>query len=52
LLSTPEALMQDPAVVADVMAAYQDRDNHPEPPPLGPDRAELVGRLSGIENRP
>jgi 2-polyprenyl-6-methoxyphenol hydroxylase-like FAD-dependent oxidoreductase len=52
LLSTPEALMQDPAVVADVMAAYQDRASHPEPPPLGPDRAELVGRLSGVENRP
>jgi len=51
LLSTPEALMQDPAVVADVLAAYNNRDNHPDPPTLGPDRAELVGRLSTIENR-
>jgi 2-polyprenyl-6-methoxyphenol hydroxylase-like FAD-dependent oxidoreductase len=45
LLVTPETLMQDPAVIGDVLAAYQDRDNHPEPPTLGPTRAELVGRL-------
>jgi 2-polyprenyl-6-methoxyphenol hydroxylase-like FAD-dependent oxidoreductase len=42
LLVTPETLMQDPAVIADVMAAYQDRDNHPAPEPLGPERAEMV----------
>jgi 2-polyprenyl-6-methoxyphenol hydroxylase-like FAD-dependent oxidoreductase len=45
LLSTPESLMADPEVVADVMAAYNDRDNHPAMPVLGPPREELLGRL-------
>jgi 2-polyprenyl-6-methoxyphenol hydroxylase-like FAD-dependent oxidoreductase len=45
LLVTPETLMADTEVIADVMAAYQDRDNHPAPPPLGPERAELVAAL-------
>jgi 2-polyprenyl-6-methoxyphenol hydroxylase-like FAD-dependent oxidoreductase len=45
LLATPDALISDPEVVADVLAAYQDRDNHPEPETLGPDRAELIERL-------
>ncbi len=47
LLVTPEALMQDAAVVADVMAAYQDRDNHPAPPTLGPDRAGTLELIAG-----
>jgi 2-polyprenyl-6-methoxyphenol hydroxylase-like FAD-dependent oxidoreductase len=46
LLVTPEALMEDPEVVGDVLAAYQDRDNHPAPVPLGPDRAALLERIS------
>jgi 2-polyprenyl-6-methoxyphenol hydroxylase-like FAD-dependent oxidoreductase len=45
LLVTPETLMADNEVIADVMAAYQDRDNHPAPPPLGPQREELVAAL-------
>jgi 2-polyprenyl-6-methoxyphenol hydroxylase-like FAD-dependent oxidoreductase len=45
LLSTPDALMADPAIVNDVMAAFQDRDNRPEPPVLGPDRETLVANL-------
>jgi 2-polyprenyl-6-methoxyphenol hydroxylase-like FAD-dependent oxidoreductase len=47
LLVTPETLMADNEVIADVMAAYQDRDNHPAPPPLGPSRQELVAALPG-----
>jgi len=45
LLVTPEALMTDPAVVGDVMNAYNDRANHPAPPVLGPDRDELLSLL-------
>ncbi len=45
LLVTPEALMVDGAVVSDVLAAYNDRDNHPAPPPLGPDRDELLASI-------
>ena len=45
LLVTPEALMADADVVADVMAAYQDRDNHPAPVPLGPDREAMLQTL-------
>ena len=39
LLSTPDALMTDPEIVAEVMAAYQDRENHAPPDPLGPPTA-------------
>ena len=43
LLSTPDALMSDPEIVNEVLAAYQDRENHPAPEPFGPaDRAEFV----------
>jgi 2-polyprenyl-6-methoxyphenol hydroxylase-like FAD-dependent oxidoreductase len=45
LLATPDALVSDPEVVTDVLAAYQERDNHPEPEALGPDRPTLLGRL-------
>jgi hypothetical protein len=45
LLVTPEALMQDQEVVGDVLTAYQDRDNHPAPVPLGPDRAGLLEQI-------
>jgi hypothetical protein len=49
LLATPDALMNDPQVVGDVLAAFNDRANHPVPVPLGPDResmAELLARSS------
>jgi hypothetical protein len=45
LLVTPEALMADPAVVNDVLAAFQDRDNHPPAPVLGPDRTTLLNDM-------
>ncbi len=45
LLVTPEALLNDPEVVGDVMNAYNDRENHPPPPVLGPDRDEMLSRL-------
>lgn len=47
LLGPPDALMRDPEVVSRVMAAWQSRADRPPPPPLGPDRAELLGRLAG-----
>jgi 2-polyprenyl-6-methoxyphenol hydroxylase-like FAD-dependent oxidoreductase len=52
LLATPDALMNDPQVVGDVLAAFNDRANHPEPAPLGPDResmTELLARSSSPE---
>jgi hypothetical protein len=46
LLATPDALMNDPLVVADVLAAFNDRENRPEPVPLGPDRDVMVDLLA------
>jgi 2-polyprenyl-6-methoxyphenol hydroxylase-like FAD-dependent oxidoreductase len=46
LLVTPDALMSDQAVVGEVLAAYQDRENRPAPPPIGPDRDEMVAVLT------
>ena len=46
LLSTPDALMGDPEIVNEVLAAYQDRDKHVPPDPMGPpDRAAFVSAL-------
>ena len=46
LLSTPDALAQDPDVSARVLAAWQDRDNRPPEVPLGPKhRVELLALL-------
>ena len=46
-LSTPDALMSDPEIVNEVLAAYQNRESHPAPEPLGPpDRAAFVARAS------
>jgi len=46
LLSTPDALAQDPDVSARVLAAWQDRENRPPEEPLGPKhRAELLALL-------
>jgi hypothetical protein len=47
LLASPEALMADSAVVADVLAAYQDRENRPPEPVLFPDRAEFAAAVAG-----
>jgi 2-polyprenyl-6-methoxyphenol hydroxylase-like FAD-dependent oxidoreductase len=46
LLVTPDALMADRAIVNDVLAAYNDRDNRPAPIPLGLERAELLELLT------
>jgi hypothetical protein len=46
LLTTPDALMRDGDVVAKVLAAYNDRENRPPEPQLGPaSRAELLAAL-------
>jgi hypothetical protein len=42
LLALPDALMNDPAVVGDVLAAFNDRDNRPAPVALGPDRDTMA----------
>jgi 2-polyprenyl-6-methoxyphenol hydroxylase-like FAD-dependent oxidoreductase len=47
LLSTPDALMSDPEIVNEVLAAYQNRESHPAPESLGPpDRAAFVAQLA------
>jgi hypothetical protein len=45
LLVTPDALMADPEIVAEVLAAYEDRENRPGPPVLGPDRDGMLVEL-------
>jgi 2-polyprenyl-6-methoxyphenol hydroxylase-like FAD-dependent oxidoreductase len=46
LLTTPDALMRDGDVVAKVLAAYNDRENRPPEPQLGPaSREELLAAL-------
>lgn len=46
LLSTPDAMMKDADVSARVLAAWQDRENRPPEPPMGPAvRADLVALL-------
>ncbi|MGZ4708481.1 MAG: FAD-dependent oxidoreductase [Acidimicrobiales bacterium] len=46
LLDPPEAIITDPEVVGRVMTAYQDRDQRPPEPPLGPPRHELLAELT------
>ncbi len=45
LLVTPDALMADPEIVGEVLAAYEDRENRPGPPVLGPGRDEMLLQL-------
>jgi 2-polyprenyl-6-methoxyphenol hydroxylase-like FAD-dependent oxidoreductase len=45
LLATPDALMADPDIVAEVLAAYEDRENRPGSPVLGPDRDGMLVEL-------
>jgi 2-polyprenyl-6-methoxyphenol hydroxylase-like FAD-dependent oxidoreductase len=42
LLSSPDAIMEDPTVMAKVLEAYQSREEREPEPPLGPDRDELL----------
>jgi hypothetical protein len=46
LLTSPDALASDPEVGARVLTAYQDRENRPPEPVLGPPRRELLALLS------
>jgi 2-polyprenyl-6-methoxyphenol hydroxylase-like FAD-dependent oxidoreductase len=45
LLATPDALMADPEIVGEVLAAYEDRANRPGAPVLGPDRETMLRAL-------
>jgi 2-polyprenyl-6-methoxyphenol hydroxylase-like FAD-dependent oxidoreductase len=47
LLSPPDALLADPDLVGRVLAVYQDRENRPPEPVLGPDRPEMLAHLVG-----
>jgi 2-polyprenyl-6-methoxyphenol hydroxylase-like FAD-dependent oxidoreductase len=46
LLDPPMSMMTDPAVMAAVMAAYQERDTRPEEEPLGPPRKEMLSQIT------
>ncbi len=45
LLEPPDSLMADADVIGRVMAVYQDKDNRPPEPDLGPDRVGLLAAL-------
>ena len=45
LLEAPDHLMTDADVIGRVMAVYQDKDNRPPEPDLGPDRAGLLAAV-------
>jgi 2-polyprenyl-6-methoxyphenol hydroxylase-like FAD-dependent oxidoreductase len=46
LLTTPDALMRDGELITRVIEVYNDRDNRPPEPAIGPSsRAELLARL-------
>ena len=46
LLTTPDAMMTDPAVFGRVLEAYHDRENRPPEPVLGPPRQEMLAALT------
>lgn len=46
LLEPPDSLMKDWDVIGRVMAIYQDRDNRPPEPPLGPNRRTMLAALT------
>lgn len=45
LLDPPDALLRDTTVMSRVLEVYQDRDNRPPEPPLGPPRREMLAEL-------
>jgi 2-polyprenyl-6-methoxyphenol hydroxylase-like FAD-dependent oxidoreductase len=46
LLTTPDAMLTDAEVFGRILEAYQDRDNRPPEPVLGPSRQEMLLELS------
>jgi 2-polyprenyl-6-methoxyphenol hydroxylase-like FAD-dependent oxidoreductase len=51
LLTTPNAVMQDPELMQRVLAYWQTRDTRPPAPPLGPPRDEMIAALSADPQR-
>jgi hypothetical protein len=47
LLAQPDALMNDPTVVGDVLEAYQSRHERPPEPPVGPPRRVFEAAVLG-----
>ena len=45
LLDAPDSLMANGDVIGRVMAVYQDKDNQPPEPDLGPDRAGFLAAI-------
>ena len=48
LLEAPDALMNDADVIGRVLTVFQDRENREPPPPLGPERVEMLARLDDV----
>ncbi len=48
LLAPPDAMMTDQGVFNRVLAVWQDRDNRPAPPPLGPKHRSELLELLGV----
>ena len=46
LLTTPDAMLTDAVVFGRVLEAYQDRENRPPEPVLGPPRREMLAALA------
>jgi 2-polyprenyl-6-methoxyphenol hydroxylase-like FAD-dependent oxidoreductase len=49
LLSSPDAVFSDVALMARVLAYWQARDSRPPEPPLGPSREEMIAALSAMD---
>ena len=45
LLEAPDSLMNDTDVIGRVLTVYQDKDNRPPEPDLGPDRDGLLAAV-------
>ncbi len=45
LLQPPDSLMNDPEIIGRVMTVFQDKDNRPPEPELGPDRAGFLASI-------
>jgi 2-polyprenyl-6-methoxyphenol hydroxylase-like FAD-dependent oxidoreductase len=47
LLDPPNRMMENPDVIGRILNVWNDRENRPEPEPLGPDRDEMLSILAG-----